>query len=290
MPLSSNAHSVGHSPQSTVRAADSRLRTPPGQLYSALALFLLVLLSFVGACSHPDDTWEHVTESGLLRVGMDASFPPFEYIAPDGTPAGFDVELARELGKRLQLEVQIIANIPYDGLYDALAIGRVDVVISALVVNPQRTADFAYSAPYFDAGQVLVFPIPPKAMSAGMADLAGQRLAVEFGSPGDQEARKWMQRVPGLEVLHYNTAGEALEALKRGEADAALVDHVTAMSTCADGSGFFIVDRPVVSVPYAVAVRLQSRQLLRAVNQALAGMQADGTLERLTARWLCSAG
>jgi len=246
-----------------------------------------MLLSFVGACSHPDDTWEHVTESGLLRVGMDASFPPFEYIAPDGAPAGFDVELAQELGKRLQLEVQVIANIPYDGLYDALVIGRVDVIISALVVNPQRMGDFAYSTPYFDAGQVLVFPTPPGATSAGMADLEGQRLAVEFGSPGDQEARKWTQRVPGLEVLHYDTAVEALEALKRGEADAALVDHVTAMSTCADGSGFFIVDRPVVSMPYAVAVRLRSRQLLRAVNQALAEMQADGTLEGLTTRWLC---
>ncbi|MCX7681219.1 MAG: transporter substrate-binding domain-containing protein [Anaerolineae bacterium] len=256
--------------------------------------FLLASVFLTATCARPDESWQHISESGTLRVGMDASFPPFEYIAPDGTLAGFDVELAQELGKRLGVEVRFTPNIPYDGLYDALAIGRVDAVISALVVNPQRMADFAYSLSYFDAGQVLVIPASSGAEIRGMSDLVGRRLAVEFGSAGDMEVRRRYGRNIATQghsdatplLVHYETAAEAREALRRGEVDAALVDHVSALGGC-DEDEWLIVGEPIVSMPYAVAVRRESSSLLRAINEALAQMQADGTLDRLMDRWLC---
>lgn len=220
-------------------------------------------------------------ESGVLRVGMDAGFPPFETIAADGTLVGFDVDLARELGRRLSVDVQFVANLPYDGLYDALAVGRVDVVISALVVSPARMDDFAYSIPYFDAGQVLVVREGESGIEE-MADLSGCTLAVEFGTQGDLEARKRARRLPGLAVVPYQTAAEALAALAAGEADAALVDHVSALAA----TGLVIVGDPVVEEPYAVAMRHDSRHLLRAINDALAEMEVDGTIEALIERWM----
>ncbi len=306
----------------------SRPRSPICHLPFPICHFLLVIchLSFViylAACSRPDDTWDRVRQTGVLRVGMDASFPPFETIAPDGTLVGFDVDLARELAQRIGpavstaeksevegIEVQFVANLPYDGLYDALAVDRVDLVISALVVNPARMADFAYSTIYFDAGQVLVVravgtetkeqgsePVEgtcPEAVE-GMTDLAGCTLAVEFGTQGDLEARKWARRLSDLTVVPYQTAAEALAAVATGEADAALVDHVSALAAATktlrvseDPKGFelAIVAGPVVEEPYAVAVHRESRHLLRAINRALAEMQADGSLEALAAKWL----
>jgi ABC-type amino acid transport substrate-binding protein len=294
----------------------SRLRSPIYHLTFLICHFLLVIC--LPACTRPDDTWDRMRETGVLRVGMDASFPPFETIAPDGTLVGFDVDLARELARRLGpalpapsvaegseaegIEVQFVANLPYDGLYDALAVDRVDVVISALVVNPARMADFAYSTPYFDAGQVLVVravgtgiekqgPEPVE----GMSDLAGRTLAVEFGTQGDLEARKWARRLSGLTIMPYQTAAEALAAVAAGEADAALVDHVSALAATAETLGvsenpkgleLVIVGDPVIEEPYAVAVHRGSQHLLRAINRALAEMQADGALEALAARWL----
>jgi len=226
-----------------------------------------------------------VLETGTLRVGMDASFPPFESIAADGTLIGFDVDLARELGRRLSVDVEFVANLPYDGLYDALAVGRVDVVISALVVNPDRMADFAYSTPYFDAGQVLVVREGESGIE-GVADLSGRTLAVEFGTRGDQEARKWARRSDDLTVAPYQTAVEALAAVVAGEADVALVDHVSALTGSGVGSGLVVVGNPIVGEPYAVAVRRESRYLLRAIDDALAEMEADGVMETLVAEWL----
>ncbi len=267
-----------------------------------LSLFIVhcSLLIVLSACARPDTAWDRVRESGILRVGMDASFPPFETIAADGTLIGFDVDLARELGRRLGVEVQFVANLPYDGLYDALAVGRVDVVMSALVVNPARMADFAYSTPYFDAGQVLVAREKPDRFrkTCQVSDMDGCTLAVEFGTQGDLEARKWARRLSDLAVVPYQTAAEALAAVAAGEADGALVDHVSALAATGktlgvsenpkgfEGFELVIVGEPVVEEPYAVAMRHDSQRLLRAINEALAEMEADGTLEMLVAEWL----
>jgi ABC-type amino acid transport substrate-binding protein len=160
----------------------------------------------------------------------------------------------------------------------------VDVVISALVVNPDRMADFAYSASYFDAGQVLVV------LSAGgiekMADLGDRTLAVEFGTEGDLEGRKWARRLSGLTVIQHQTAKEAVAAVVAGQADAALVDQVSALAATGSESGLAIVETPVVERLYAVAVHRDSRHLLRAINETLADIVADGTMESLIDEWL----
>jgi ABC-type amino acid transport substrate-binding protein len=251
----------------------------------SLVICCFVLPVVLAACTPTDDAWDRVRETGTLRVGMDASFPPFESVAADGTLAGFDVELARELGKRLSVEVQFVANLPYDGLYDALAVDRVDVVISALVVNPARMADFAYSTSYFDAGQVLVTREGETAIEA-MSDLSGRTLAVEFGTQGDMEARRWSRRLADLAVVPHQTAADALAAVAAGEAEAALVDHVSALAATQAQNGLIVAGEPVVEEPYAVAVRQDSRRLLRAINEALADMAADGTMETLVTQWL----
>jgi ABC-type amino acid transport substrate-binding protein len=245
----------------------------------------------LSACVSSDDTWDHVRESGILRVGMDASFPPFEFISADGTLAGFDVDLVRELGQRLEVEVQFVVNLPTDGLYDALEVGAdggwsgVDVVISALVINPAKTTDVAY-VPYFDAGQVLIVRSEETDV-ATMSDLGGCTLAVEFGTRGDQEARKWTRRLEGLEMMPYETASEALAAVAAGEVDAALVDHVSALQFGVGGE-LVVAGEPVVSEPYAVAVSEDSPRLLRAVDAALAEMRTDGTMDALVSEWLTS--
>lgn len=247
--------------------------------FAHCSLFIASLFILI-SCARPDDTWERIRAGSILRVGMDAGFPPFESVAADGSLAGFDVDLAQELGRRLGVEVQFVANLPYDGLYDALAVDRVDIVISALVINPARMADYAYSIPYFDAGQVLVVCAGSDIKT--MDDLKGHTLAVEFGSAGDMEARRRARQLPGLIIAPYQTAAEALAAVTAGEADAALVDHVSALAA----THLHIVGEPVAGEPYAAAVRRESRSLLRAIDAALAQMQADGTLDALAAKWL----
>jgi ABC-type amino acid transport substrate-binding protein len=77
-----------------------------------------------------------------------------------------------------------------------------------------------------------------------------------------------------------------MSALEARQADVALVDRVSALQAIAGGHNLTIVGEPVVEVPYAAAVRRDSRQLLRAINEALEAMEDDGTMDRLLAKWL----
>ena len=247
----------------------------------------------------------------MLQVGMDANWVPFEYLDGSGQLSGFDVGLARELGRRLRLEVQFVANLSFDGLYDALTAGRADAIISAMVVDRGRGADFFYSTPYFDAGQVLVVG-PDSADVDGMKDLTGRVLAVELGSDGDTIARRWERRLTDLALLRFDSADGALSAVADGQADAALTDRATALmalkanhrrttGTCtcaplqrncncdeggADLTGLHIGGGAVTGEQYAIAVRREGDGLLHALNAVLAEMQRDGTLKELERKWL----
>ena len=250
-------------------------------------IVLGICLVCMSGCRSTDEAWSRVRETGVLRVGMDASFPPFEAVEPGGVLVGFDVALARELGRRMGVRTEFVSNLPYDGLYDALAVDRVDVVISALVVNPNRMTDVVYSDVYFDAGQVLIVPIALLGIEQ-MSDLAGRVVAVEFGTRGDLEVRKWARRIDGLTNLHCGTAGEAVAAVLSGTADAAVVDHVTALVWASGSPDLVITDLTLVSEPYAVAARIGSTDLIRVINKSLGTLAEDGTLDELTKTWLLS--
>ena len=267
---------VRHGTIDEVSFSQVRLRAVAG----LLAVFILT------ACSASvDPTWQQLRDTGLLRVGLDASFPPFEYIAPDGSLVGLDVDLAREIGRRLELEPRFVANLPYDGLYDALKAERVDLVISALAVDPSRMGDYAYSRAYFDAGHVLVSRTGEQVVES-MSELGGRRLAVVLGTEGDLVGRRWARRLKDLAVVQYRTPDRALSAVENEEADIALVDHVSALAVVGEAGDLDIVGEPVTEVPYACAMRRESVHLLQAVNRALAAMEDDGTMDALIAKWL----
>jgi ABC-type amino acid transport substrate-binding protein len=242
----------------------------------------LLLWRTAGAPS--DRFWEQIQDSGRWRVGLDASFPPFDGLDAAGQPAGFDVDLARAIAARWGVEVQF-EGIGFDGLVDAVQAGRIDSAISALPFQPERTQDVAFSAPYFEAGLVLVTPSGSAAV-ASVDDLAGRRLAVEWGSEGDVQARLLRRRFHDLVLLPGDTPQVALLAVAEGQADAALVDHISALQFMAADPRVAIAQDAVVSDPYVIVLPRKAPVLQEQVAEALQALRADGTLEALIARWL----
>jgi ABC-type amino acid transport substrate-binding protein len=106
--------------------------------------------------TRPQDTaWERLQRGGSLRVALDPSFPPFEDTNDQGELVGFDIDLAREIGRRLAIPVTFLP-IAFDGLADAVMAGKADVVISAFPYDERLTEDVRYSQPYFEEGLVMV--------------------------------------------------------------------------------------------------------------------------------------
>jgi ABC-type amino acid transport substrate-binding protein len=242
-----------------------------------IGLFLIL-----GTLQRKDTAWQHVQESGTLRVGMDASYPPFETIdESSGQPVGFDVDLANEIGRRLGVSVTF-TNIAYDGLYDSLVTGNVDVLVSAMADLPQVQGKAAFSLPYFNAGELLV--AKRNSPFHTMDDLAGHAVAVEYGSGGDVEARKWQRRIKALEIKRYPDPEAALKAVSSGEADAAIVDGIAA--ELGVGQGNDLAAGPhLVDTLFAAAVASDNDVLLGKLDEAIQALAADGTLGRLTDKW-----
>ena len=249
---------------------------------AAIALAIWFVLARLGG--EEDETWARIQREGLMRVGMDASWPPFEYIdEPTGQIVGLDVDLARAIGQRLGVEVELV-NVGFDSLYDALYVGRFDAIVSALPYDPLLYGDVAYSISYFNAGQVLVVQADETEINE-TNDLSGKRLGVELASEGDVVSRRLQKKIEGLSLQSYMTPQDVLWALKDGEVEAAIVDAVSAYQFIATEGGVQVVGDPLTDELYVVAVRLDSPLLLRAINEALAEMREDGTLDRLREKW-----
>ena len=229
-----------------------------------------------------DETWERIQEEEVLRIGVDASYPPFEDIDHEGSLTGFDIDLAHELGRRFGVDVEFVV-ISFDGLYDALRVERVDLLLSALPFDLRLTEDVAYSHPYFNAGQVLVVREDEESI-LGVDHLAGRRIGVEWGSMGDVEARQLLRRMD-FELYPYPTAEEALTMLADAQVDVAITDVVSTYQFVRERGGVKIVGSPVTDDSYVIATRLDSPILSGRINEAILELSANGFLDQLRMEW-----
>jgi len=215
-------------------------------------------------------------------VGIDPSYPPFAEWTPDAI-VGIEPDIARELGARMGVETSILI-MGYDGLYDALYIGTVDFLISGLRRNPAYEEWVHYTPPYFDAGQVLVSR--PDAPVTRWRDLDGKTVAVEIASAGDQAAQRWQRRLHALDIVRAMLPQEAMQAVQAGEADAALVDVVSARLYLAEHDDLVMAEDTAVPEEFVIALREENFRMIAEVEDVLAEMRADGTLDAIIDRWL----
>jgi len=229
-----------------------------------------------------DKTWERIQREGVMRVAVDASYPPFEFIDEGGNLVGYDIDLARELGGRFGVDVEFVV-ISFDGLYDALRVERVDLILSALPFDLRLTEDVTYSHSYFNAGQVLVIR-EEETIISGVEDLQGRRVGVEWGSMGDVEARELLRRME-FELYQYPAPAEALGMLAEAEIDAVIADAVSVYQFHREHGGVKIAGPPVTDEPYVIATLLNSFILQERLNDAVLELSANGFLDQLRVQW-----
>lgn len=246
------------------------------QKFLAITPLLLLLI----ACRADSGTWERIQGDGRLRVGLDPTYPPFE-IGDENGLRGLDVDLAAAIADELGLETEFVW-IGYDGLYDSLQTGQVDLLLSALVIMPSQMDDFSYSTPYFDAGERLIVRGDSVITSMGEVNT----LAVELGAQGHVEALAAQKEFPALQVQPYNTAEEALTAVLEKSADGVVMDAVNGRLFLQSHPDLHILPDPVTVEPFAIVVRKDDQTLLRELNGVLAVLRENGRLDEILANWL----
>lgn len=278
-----------HKTHTPVRARQT-CQTPSDRFHARLrrsvrAARVIVVALLLCACSGSrTNALKRIQAAGTLRVAMDPSFPPFEFVDGAGQIAGLDAELAQAIAARLGVEAHFVTT-GYDALYDALTVGRADVIISALYPDPARMQAFVFSPSYFNAGEVLI--VREDSPITGVSDLAGKQVALVFGTEAHMVALQWEKTMPTPPILMTGDAPETITSvLAAGIVDAVILDNVTAQMTLANTPGLRVLTPLVTDEPYTVAARKEDTKLVEAIGTIIEDMQANGELEALTRRWM----
>lgn len=216
--------------------------------------------------------------SGVLTVGSDIPFPPFEFRRGEEL-TGFDIELSRELARRLGLEARFV-DTPFDTIFTQLAAGKFDMVASATTITEERRRQVSFTEPYYAAQQALVVNTQETPRLRALDGLeSGDTVAVQTGTTGETYAR---ENVPeGVDVRSFPEAPDTYSALESGAVTAVLFDEPSALTEVAERDGLELVQTIDTGERYGFAVDPRNEELLTALNRALDESKQDGTYQRI---------
>ncbi|GBG57929.1 basic amino acid ABC transporter substrate-binding protein [Sporomusaceae bacterium FL31] len=245
---------------------------------ATLLFVVLVLTVGLMGCGKQTNT----STAKVLKVGAETTFPPFEF--QDETSkdyVGFDIDLAKAIGKQIGYEVQI-QNIGFDGLIPALDAGNIDMIASAMTITDERAKKVNFSKPYYKSGLSIVVNSSNNSINS-FKDLEGKRIAVQIGTTSAEEARK----IKNAQVREFNSNSEAYMELKNNGVDAVVNDlPVNAYYLTKTGAkDAKLVGEVANSEDYGIATAKKNTELNEKINKALDELKKNGEYEKIYVKW-----
>jgi lysine-arginine-ornithine-binding protein len=228
---------------------------------------------------------ERVKQDGVLTVGNDTTYAPFEFMDAANKPTGFDVDLIAAVADKLGLKSSIVTT-AWDGIIPALQTRKFEVLISSMTITSDREKEVAFSIPYYRADMGIVFDKALQSITQP-SDLAGLRVGAQVGTTGEESARL----IEGVtDVRSYPDIQLAMADLKLGRIDAVVNDF----PVCA----YYVKDSPALAVIstvkigdldltqyYGIAIHKDDTGVKSAIDNALRQLVSDGTYDTIYTKW-----
>ena len=242
----------------------NRLNVPRPVLAMAAFVALVALLASCGG-------------SDTVRMGTEGAYEPYNFINDQGEVDGFERELGDELCRRADLDCEWVTN-AWDTIIPNLVDGKYDTILAGMSITEKRDEVIDFTQPYIP-------PIPSVYLAAagagdGAVDgkIAAQVATIHTDYLSDS----------GATFVEYELAEELIVAVLNGEADAALVDREFAHESIAERwGGRLIVVGPDVTLDsgIGIGIREDDADLKEKLDEAIASMKADGSLNTLIRKW-----
>ena len=218
-------------------------------------------------------------------VGSSATYPPFAYENAQKQIVGFDVDVINAVAQKAGFKVRIV-NTPFVGIFASLNNGDIDLVVSGVTINERRKQSYDFSAPYFEARQLIAVPASSTAKKVG--DLAGKKVAVVTGSTGDDIASRAFGKT-SANIRRFDTTPLIIAELVNGGVDAAIGDNGVIAFRVQEHKSLKMFDDPALPKEYfGMAVKQGNAALRDLVNKGLAAIVADGTYAKIYRTWFKS--
>jgi len=214
----------------------------------------------------------------VIRAVTDATFPPMEFVK-DGQRTGFDIELVEALGQAMGKKIEWI-DIDFKGLIPALQAGRADIAVSAIYITDDRKKVVDFTDAYYAGGLVVLTKKdgPIKTLK----DLDGRKVSVQVGTKSVNYLRDYYPKVQRIEVEKNQ---EMFNLVQIGRSDAAVTGKPAAKLFAQSTTDLTVIDEQITTEEYGIAVPKNKSDLTVAMNAALKQLKADGTYDRIVAKW-----
>lgn len=223
-------------------------------------------------------------KEGVLVMGTNASFPPYEFISDeDGeTIVGIDAEIAALVAEKLGLEL-VIEDMEFGSIITSVQTGKIDIGMAGMTVTEERLKNVNFSSTYSTGIQAII--VPEGSEIASVDDLAGHMIGVQESTTG----HIYCEGDFGADsVTAFATGASAVQALLAGKVDAVVIDNQPALAYVAANDGLVILDTAYAVEDYAIAVNKDNVALLDAINAALAELTADGSIQAVLDKYIAA--
>ncbi|SMB83407.1 cystine transport system substrate-binding protein [Deinococcus hopiensis KR-140] len=223
-----------------------------------------------------------VKKRGELRVVMSGEYPPFSQPTPGGDLTGFDADVAREIARRLGVKAHLI-KADFSSIVAGVQAGNFDLAVASQSKTPERAraVDFLSKPYYYDGFQLFV---PKGSKANSLEGLGGQPVAVALGTVFEKFLRE--RKYP--KIVTFSGEQEIFLALGANRASGMITTRSVGNVAIKNGQALRAAG-PVLQQdnPYITLGKNQP-QLKAAVEKALNAMRADGTLRRLSVKYIGS--
>ncbi len=232
-----------------------------------------------------------VKSKGGVTVAMDATYPPNEFIAPDGsTIVGMDADLVTAVMQVLGLKPKL-TNVTFDDIIPGIQSGKYGMGASSFTVTlaRQKVVDFVS---YFQAGESFYTKAGSSVTFNGLASLCGHTVAVEAGTTEESDAKSQAKKCTGgtVTVLSFGNQSQANLAVSSGRADVGFADSPVAAYIVATSNGVFQNSGSAIEVaPYGFALP-KGNGMAAPVQAAVTSLIGNGVYTQILAKWGLQAG
>lgn len=215
-------------------------------------------------------------------VGSSATYAPFAFENKDKQIVGFDIDIIDAIAKQQNLKLRIV-NTPFTSIFAALNNGDVDLVISGVTINDKRKQSFDFSAPYFDAHQLIA--VPKSSTVKSLRDLTGKKVAVVSASTADDVVSREMGKTSS-NIRRFESTPLIMSELVGGGVDAAIGDNGVIAYRASLAPELKTVDDPSFPKEYfGIVVRKGDKAMLDKLNAGLAAIRANGSYNVIYKKW-----
>ena len=248
-----------------------------------------ILISFLLCCGVAQaGTLDDILKAGVLRVGFDAGYQPFEMTAKDGKYIGFDVDMAKMMAKDMGVKVEFV-NTAWDGIIPALLTKKFDVIMGGMTITPQRNLRVNFSDPYIVVGQTILLRKALAGTIKSYSDLNDPKfkVAVKLGTTGEEAVKRL---IPKATLVQFETEEDGKLDVINGKSDAFVYDLPYNAIVAAQNNGNLVhLEKPFTFEPLAWAVNKNDPDILNFMNNYLRQIKGDGSYDRLYKKWFASA-